>query len=71
MKFAPGDLVRNVKTNEDGKVIEAYEHNGEAMYMMSVPKDSAGWSSGARVGYWSEDEVDCSTNDSLGEERCA
>jgi hypothetical protein len=39
--------------------------------MVSVPKDSAGWSSGARVGYWSEDEVDCSTNDSLGEERCA
>jgi hypothetical protein len=71
MKFAPGDLVRNVKTNEDGKVIEAYEHNGAAMYMVSVPKDLAGWSSGARVEYWSEDDVDCSTNDSLGEEQCA
>jgi hypothetical protein len=71
MKFAPGDLVRNVTTNEDGKVIEAYEHNGVAMYMVSVPKDSAGWSLGARIGYWSEENVDSSTNDSLGEEQCA
>jgi len=39
MKFAAGDLVRNVRTSEDGEVIEAYEENGVAMYMVSVPVD--------------------------------
>ena len=67
MKFAPGDLVRNLKTDEDGKVIEAYQDNGVAKHMVSVPKDPSGWSSGARVAYWSEDDLDCSTNDLLNE----
>ncbi|MGA9799047.1 MAG: hypothetical protein WBQ68_08545 [Terriglobales bacterium] len=75
MKFAPGDLVRNLRTKEDGKVIEAYEDDGVAMHMVSVPKNPTGWSSGARVAYWSEDELDFSTNDllneSLGEGRYA
>jgi hypothetical protein len=71
MKFAPGDLVKNLNTNEDGKVIEAYRNNGVAMYMVSVPKDSSGWSLGARVAYWPEGTLDPSTNDSLGEGQCA
>jgi hypothetical protein len=71
MKFAPGDLVRNVRTNEDGKVIEAYEENGVAMYMVSVPIDPASWSLGASVGYWPEGDLDPSKNESLGEGLCA
>ena len=67
MKFAPGDLVWNLKTKEHGKVIEAYLDNGVAMHMVSVPKDPTGWSSGARVAYWSEDDLDFSTNDLLNE----
>jgi hypothetical protein len=68
MKFAPGDLVRNVRTSEDGKVIEAYQDKGATMYMVSVPKDSAGWILGARIAYWSGDNLDSSTNESLREE---
>lgn len=67
MKFAPGDLVQNLKTNEDGKVIEAYREDGVAMHMVSVLKDPTGWSSGARVAYWPEDDLDLSTNDLLDE----
>jgi hypothetical protein len=67
MKFAPGDLVQNLKTNEDGKVIEAYQEDGVAMHMVSVLKDPTGWSSGARVAYWPEDDLDFSTNDLLDE----
>ena len=67
MKFAPGDLVRNLKTNEDGKVIEAYQDNGVATHMVSVPKDPSGWNLGARVAYWPEDDLDFSTNDLLNE----
>jgi hypothetical protein len=33
MKFAPADLVRNVRTSEDGKVIEAYQDKGAARYI--------------------------------------
>lgn len=60
MKFAPGDLVSNVKTNEDGKVIEAYEEDGVAMYMVSVPIDPGSWSLGARIAYWSEGSLNSS-----------
>jgi hypothetical protein len=68
MRFAPGDLIRNVKTNEDGKVIEAYAERGAAMYMVSVPVDSGGWNLGAKVAYWSEVDLDSSNGDSLGED---
>jgi hypothetical protein len=68
MKFAPGDLVRNVKTTEDGKVIEAYAERGAAMYMVSVPADSAGWSLGAKVAYWVEGDLESSNNGSLCED---
>jgi hypothetical protein len=62
MKFSPGDLVRNLQTNEDGKIIEAYkDRDGSAMYMVSVPNDSAGWSLGGKVGYWPEHYLDAST----------
>jgi hypothetical protein len=71
MKFAPGDLLRNVRTNEDGKVIEAYERNGVVMYMVSVSIDSAGWTLGGRVGYWPENESEFSRNESLGKGLCA
>ncbi len=67
MKFAPGDLVQNLKTNEDGKVIEAYQEDGVAMHMVSVLKDPTGRSLGARVAYWPEDDLDFSTNDLLDE----
>jgi hypothetical protein len=75
MKFAPGDLVQNLKTNEDGRVIEAYHEDGVAMHMVSVLKDPTGWSSGTRVAYWPEDDLNFSTNDlldePLGEDRYA
>ena len=67
MKFAPGDLVRNLNTNDDGKVIEAYKDHGEPMYMVSVPKDSSGWHSGGWIAYWPERDLDLSTNDLLAE----
>ena len=71
MKFAPGDLVRNISANLDGRVIEAYKENGEAMYMVSVPIAPAGWHSGPRVQYWAEHILDSSTNNSLDDGLCA
>ena len=65
MKFAPGDLVRNVTTNEDGRVIESYEENKVAMYMVSVPVNGATWLFGARVAYWPENQLESSENESL------
>ncbi len=67
MKFVFGDLVRNVATNEDGRVIEAYEENGGAIYMASVPVNGASWISGARLVFWRENELEFSRNESLGE----
>jgi hypothetical protein len=67
MKFAPGDLVRNFKTNEDGKVIEAYQEDGVAMHMVSILNGPAGRSSQARIAYWPEHDLNCSTNDLLDE----
>jgi hypothetical protein len=66
-EICPGDLVWNLKTKENGKVIETYQDNGLVMRMVSVPKDPSGWSSGARVAHWSEDDLDFSTNDLLDE----
>lgn len=71
MKFAPGDLVRNVTANEDGQVIEAYEENEVAMYMVSVPIDGFTWMFGARVAYWRENELESSKNESLDREQSA
>jgi hypothetical protein len=71
MKFAPGDLVKNVTTNEDGRVIEAYEENGAAMHMVSVPVDGASWMFGARVAYWPDDELESSKNETLDQGLCA
>ena len=34
MKFACGVLVKNVTTNEDGRVIETYQENDAVMYMV-------------------------------------
>lgn len=65
MRFAPGDLVRNVTTNEDGRVIETYEENKVDMYMVSVPVDGTTWMFGARVAYWPGNELVSSKNESL------
>ena len=70
MKFAPGDLVRNITANLDGRVIEAYKENGEAMYMVSVLIAPASWRSGPRVQYWSEHLLDFSPNSSLDDGLC-
>ena len=71
MKFAPGDLVKNVTTNENGRVIETYEENKVAMYMVSVPVDGATWMFGARVAYWPENELEPSKSESLDQEQSA
>ncbi|HMJ23056.1 MAG TPA: hypothetical protein VK513_14165 [Terriglobales bacterium] len=71
MKFAAGDLVRNVTTNEDGRVIEAYEENKVAMCMVSVPVDGASWMFGARVAYWPGNELESSKNELLDQEQSA
>ena len=55
--------MQNLKTKEDGKVIEAYLEDGVAMHMVSVSQGSTGWSSGARVAYWSEDDMAFSTTE--------
>ena len=67
MKFAPGDLVRNVKTIEDGKVIEAYAERGATMYMVSFPLIQAvgAWGPRLRTG---QGDLDSSNNDSLSED---
>ena len=71
MKFAPGDVVRNVTMNEEGRIIESYEENGMAMHMVSVPVDGANWIFGARVAYWPDDKLESSKNESLGQDLCA
>ncbi len=71
MKFACGVLVKNVTTNEDGRVIETYQENDAVMYMVSVPVNGATWLFGARVAYWPENQLESSENESLDQGQCA
>ncbi len=71
MKVAPGDLVRNLTTNEDGRVVESYEENKVAMYMVSVPVDGVTWMFGARVAYWPENQLESSKSVLLDQEQSA
>jgi hypothetical protein len=61
-QFRINDLVRNKKTNEDGKVTEAYEENGVLMYLVSVPEDPTSWQLGATEARWSERDLVLSPN---------
>src|ERR1700738_2493659 len=49
MKFAAGDLVRNVRTSEEGEVIEAYEENGVAESLQTPFKNNEPPSPGGRI----------------------
>ena len=71
MKFACGVLVKNVTTNEDGRVIETYQENDAVMYMVSVPVNGATWLFGARVAYWPENQLESSKSVLLDQERSA
>jgi hypothetical protein len=71
VKCAAGDLVRNVASKEDGRVIESSEENKVARYMVSVPVDGAPWMFGARVAYWPGSEWESSQNQLLDQEQSA
>lgn len=64
-RFTVGSLVRNNRTNEDGRVKNVYEERNVVMYQVSVPNDPTSWEMGAVEAHWPENELDLSTNQCL------
>lgn len=49
-RFSIGDVVRNTKTNEDGKIDKViYDGNEPIAYSVHLPMDNLGWELGTRA----------------------
>lgn len=67
-RFSKGDVVRNTRTNEDGKIDEVVIDDDCAVwYRVHIPTDSFGWEMGTKAAdvLWKENEVSTSPNEFL------
>ena len=65
-RFSVGGLVRNIKTNEDARVLRIYTEDNTAMYEVAVPRDSTTWEMGTdRVTQWADSDLEESKNQLL------
>ena len=63
--FGIGHLIRNKKTNEDGRITTVKNGAEETVYSVSVPLDPVSWKLGAVPASWPESDVEASENASL------
>ena len=67
-RFSVGDVVRNTRTAEDGKVDEVVvEDDCRVTYLVHIPEDRFGWEMGSRAADvpWNEDILIPSPNELL------
>jgi hypothetical protein len=57
-RFKVGDLLRNRKTKEDGRVIELRD---DGSYVVTVLKNPMSWTLGAVEAYWADYAVEILT----------
>jgi hypothetical protein len=57
-RFNVGDLLRNRKTKEDGRVIELRD---DGFYVVTVLQNPMSWTLGAVEAYWADYAVEVST----------
>jgi hypothetical protein len=63
--FGIGHLIRNKKTNEDGRITAVKERDEGTIYSVSVPLEPTNWKRGGVAASWSESDVEGSQNESL------
>jgi hypothetical protein len=64
-RFSVGDVVRNKRTNEDGKIDNVViDDDCNVRYSVHIPTDSYGWEMGTREAdvLWDENEISASPN---------